>query len=103
MKVFIKEICRDVIVRIYGTDGDEHTKEFFERFFDNVEGVYETTDDEREEYRSEGVYTIEKLENYELFAQTVKNIQQAIDEVAKALIDGRSIEEFTIDKQCFVV
>lgn len=103
MKVFIKEICRDVIVRIYGTDGDEHTKEFFERFFCNVEGIYETTDDERTEYRSEGVYTIEKLEYYELFAQTVTNIQQAIDEVAKALIEGRSIEEFTIDQLCFVV
>ena len=103
MKVFIKEICRDVTIRIYGTDGDDHTEDFFRKYFRSVEGVYETTEDEHTEYRSEAVYTIEKLEYYEFLAQAVKNIQQAIDEIAKALIEGRTIEEFTVDEQCYVV
>lgn len=103
MKVFIKECCRDVIVRIYGTDGDEHTQEFFERYFKNVEGVYETTEEEHKEYNSEAAFTITKSDYYDFLAQQLENIQKGIDEVAEALARGSDIEQYIFDGCCYVI
>ena len=97
MKVFIREYCRDVIVRIYGMDGDEHTKEFFEKYLSTVDGVHETTDEEHEEYRSDAVYTIEKAEHYNFLAQQIENIQRGIDEAAEAAAVGKDINEYIFD------
>ena len=33
MKVFILEQQREVHIRIYGVDGEQHTKEFFDAVF----------------------------------------------------------------------
>ena len=60
MKVFIKEYCRDVTIRIFGMDGEEHTKDFFEKYFYDVIGVEIMTDEERSEFLSEAEFSIEK-------------------------------------------
>ncbi len=75
MKIFVREYCRDVTVRIYGIDGDEHTKEFFEKYFSDVKGIYETTDEKREDYNTEAVYTIVKADYYNFLAQQIESIQ----------------------------
>ena len=88
MKVFIKEYCRDVIVRIYGIDGEERTKEYFEKYFENVEGVYPTTDEEKESYNSEAVYTITKAEYYNFF---------------EAKYRDETVSDYTFDTVCYVI
>ncbi|MBQ5318252.1 MAG: hypothetical protein J6K17_04100 [Oscillospiraceae bacterium] len=89
MKVFIKEYCRDVTIRIFGMDNEERTKEFFDKYFYDVDGVEIMTDDERSEYLSEAEYSIEKAAQFEYFAQHIGAIQTAIDLVAVAHIYGR--------------
>ena len=80
-----------------------HTQDFFERYFKNVEGVYETTEEERTEYNSEAVFTITKSDYYNFLAQQLENIQRGIDEVAKALAGGAAIEQYIFDGCCYVV
>ena len=101
MKVFIREYCRDVIIRINGIDGEEHTKDFFAKYLCGVNGVYETTDEERTEYSTEAEYTIEKGEYYDFFIQHIDNIQKGIDTVSEALKD--TISQYIIDGRFYIV
>ena len=103
MKVFIKEYCRDVTVRIYGIDGEERTKDYFDKYFYNVNGVDIVNKKEREEYHSEAEYSIEKAEYFQFLAQHIEEIQNTIDIAALAIIDGRSEEEFIVDNACYLV
>lgn len=103
MKVFVREYCRDVTVRIYGIDGEERTKEFFKKYFADVEGVYGTTDEEREDYNSEAVYTITKAEYYNFLAQHIDNIQKGIDEIAEAEFRRETSQDYTFENCCYVI
>lgn len=103
MKVFIREYCRDVTVRIYGIDGEERTKEFFSKYLCGIDGVYETTDEEHAEYRSEAEYTIVKAEYYNFFAQQIDNIQKGIDEAAETVMQGDDIRQYDFDGYCYVI
>lgn len=103
MRVFIKEYCRDVTVRIYGIDGEEHTKDFFDRYFYNVKGVSMLSEAEKSEYRSEADYAIEKGEYFECLAQHIGAIQTAIDHAAVGIINGRNKDFYTIDENCCLV
>ena len=57
MRVFIREEKRDVHIRIYGIGGEQRTKEFFDAVFVDMSCVYPTTEKERAEYGTTGVYT----------------------------------------------
>ncbi len=103
MKVFISEYCRDVTVRIYGIDGDEKTKEFFAKYFADVGGVYETTDEERDEFNSEAKYTITKAEYFNFLAQHIDNIQKGIDEIAEAVIREEDVGEYAFNDVSYVI
>ena len=103
MKVFIKEYCRDVIVRIYGIDGEERTKEYFDKYLATIEGVYPTTDEEHESYKSEAVYTITKADYYNFFAQQIENIQKGIDEISEALFRNETEQEYTFEDECYAI
>ena len=103
MKVFVREYCRDVTVRIYGIDGEERTKEFFKKYFADVKGVYETTDEEREDYNSKAVYTITKAEYYNFLAQHIDNIQKGIDEIAEAEFRRETSQDYTFENCCYVI
>lgn len=102
MKVFIREYCRDVNIRIYGIDGEEHTKEFFETYFRETIGVYTTTEEEHEHFGSEAEYTIEKADDYNMFAGQINNIQKAIDEIADSILSGKEIDRY-VDNVCYVI
>lgn len=103
MKIFVREYCRDVTVRIYGIDGDEHTKEFFKKYFSDVKGIYETTDEEREDYNTEAVYTIVKADYYNFLAQQIESIQKGIDEVAEAKFRNETAADYTFENCCYIV
>lgn len=90
MKVFIREYCRDVTIRIFGLDGEERTKEFFDKHFSDVRGVGKMSDEDRKENLSEAEYYIATAEQFEFLAQNIGNIQKAIDLVAVAQIYGRN-------------
>lgn len=103
MKVFIKEYCRDVTVRIYGVDGEERTKEFFEKYFHNVIGVDIMTDDDRSENLSEAEYSIDTAEQFEFLAQYIGSIQTSIDYVADAFIKGKNESEYSPDGYNYLI
>lgn len=103
MKVFVREYCRDVTVRIYGIDGEERTKEFFQKYFADVTGIYETTDEEKENYNSEAVYTITKADYYNFLAQHIDNIQKGIDEIAEAEFRKETAQDYTFENCCYVI
>ena len=103
MKVFVREYCRDVNVRIYGIDGEERTKDFFKKYFADVEGVYETTDEEREDFSSEAVCTITKADDYNFLAQHIDNIQKGIDEIAEAEFRRETAQDYTFENCCYVI
>ncbi len=103
MKVLIKEIRKTVGVNIYGIDGNSHTREFFENFFTDVEGVYATPEEERKEFNSSAEWTIEREEDFLSFAKIIEDLQRSIDEVQKHLINGASINEYTFDNCCYIV
>lgn len=60
MKVFIREYCRDVTIRIFGLDGEERTKEFFDKHFFDVRGVGKMSDEDRKENLSEAEITLQR-------------------------------------------
>ncbi|MBQ8827384.1 MAG: hypothetical protein IJ007_09860 [Oscillospiraceae bacterium] len=91
MKVYIKEYCRDVTIRIFGTDNEERTKDFFEKYFYDVIGVGIMTDEERADNLSEAEFYIEKASDFEYLAQNIGAIQTAIDLVAVANIYGKDV------------
>lgn len=103
MKVFIRECCRDAVVKIYGIDGEEHTKEFFEKFFLGCAGVYRTTEEEHTEYLSEAEFTVVKAGDFEYFAKNLGKLQNAIDIVAEGLKRGESIQDYTFNGRCYIV
>lgn len=101
MRVFIREYCRDVTIRIFCLDGEERTKEFFDKYFSDVKDVGEMTDEDRAENLSEAEYYIATAEEFEYFAQKVGIIQTAIDLAAVAHIYGR--DEYINDEcNCLV-
>lgn len=103
MKVFVREYCRDVTVRIYGIDGDERTREFFAKYFADVGGVYETTDEERSEFNSEAEYTVTKGEYFDFLAKHIDNIQKGIDEAAEAVIREENADEYVFDEVGYII
>lgn len=103
MKVFIREYCRDVNVRIYGVDGEERTKEFFQKYLSDAEGIYETTDEEKEDYLSEAVYTITKGEYYDCLAQEIDNIQKGLDDIAEAEFRDETEADYVFEEESYVV
>lgn len=103
MKVFIREYCRDAEVTIYGIDGEDHTKDFFEKYFLGCRDVYRTTEEERTEYHSKAEFTVVKADHFNYFAENLGKIQNAIDIVAEALMRGESIDNYTFNGKCYIM
>lgn len=103
MKIFIREYCRDSVVKIYGIDGEEHTKDFFEKYFLGCQGVYRTTEEEHTEYLSEAEFTIVKADDFNFFAKNLGKLQNAINIVAEGLKRGENIQDYTFNGRCYIV
>ena len=60
MRVYIKDEKKTVAVRLYGMNGKECTRRYFDTFFHDVKEVHETTDEERELSGTDAEYTIDE-------------------------------------------
>lgn len=103
MRVLIRETLETAVINIYGTDGREHSRDFFEKYFADSDGVYPTLDEEREEYGTDAEWTIITERDFRFFADTVSTIQQAIDDVQRKLAKGDDAEEYTFNADCFLI
>lgn len=103
MKVLIRETLKTIGVNIYGTDGKLHTREFFEKYFSNVEGAYPTLPEEREEFDTEAEWTVITDADFRLLAEDLEAIQDAIDGVQGQLEKGDSRSEYTFNADCFLI
>lgn len=79
MRVLIRETLETAVINIYGRDGKQHTKDFFEKYFADSDGAYSTLDEEREEFGTDAQWTIITRRDFDLFAGTVETLQKAID------------------------
>lgn len=103
MRAYVRETEKIVNFRIYGIKGTECTREFFRTFFKEVDGVRETTAEEKMMYGNDVLYTIETQEFCDVFIQNIERIQDAIDWVAVSLIEGYSEEEFRFESDYYAL
>ncbi|MBO6309960.1 MAG: hypothetical protein J6N70_14255 [Oribacterium sp.] len=105
MKFFIREAYQDVEMFIYGMDGEEKTYEFFKRFFEYTPDIYDTTDEERREFNTNGIITICYKKDYELILDVLDHVQQAIDLAAEIMNSHSEIKKssFIYEEQYFLL
>ena len=103
MRVLIRETLETAVINIYGTDGKQHSKDFFEKYFSNAEGAYPTLDEEREEYGTDAEWTIIRKQDFERFAEIVPALQKAIDDVQDRITKGSRRDEYTFNSDCFLI
>ena len=103
MKVFILEEHREVHIRIYGIDGEQHTKEFFDAVFVGMSCVYPTTDKETSEYGTDAIYTFESKAAFDKFCEYLEILQDTLDTIAEALIEGDHEEEYGFEYANYIV
>lgn len=103
MKVFILEEEREVHIRIYGIDGEQRTKEFFDAVFVNMSCIYPTTEAEKKEHDTDAVYTFESKAAFYKFCEYLERLQETLDTIAEALIDENSVEEYCFEYKNYLV
>lgn len=103
MKVFIFEEQREVHIRIYGIDGEQHTKEFFDAVFVNMSCIYPTTEAEKKEYDTDAVYTFESRAAFDKYCVYLEKLQDTLDTIAEALIEGDHEEEYGFEYANYIV
>ena len=90
-------------IRIYGIGGEQRTKEFFDTVFVDMSCVYPTTEEERAEYGTTGVYTFESRAAFDKFCEYLEILQETLDTIAEALIDENSVEEYCFEYENYLV
>lgn len=103
MKVFILEEQREVHIRIYGIDGEQHTKEFFDAVFVGMSCVYPTTDEEKSEYGTDAIYTFESRAAFNKFCEYLEILQDTLDTISEALFKDDSAEEYSFEYANYIV
>lgn len=103
MKAFILEEQREVHIRIYGIDGEQRTKEFFDAVFVGMSCVYPTTDEEKSEYSTDAIYTFESRAAFNKFCTFLEKLQDTLDTIAEALIEGDHEEEYGFEYANYIV
>ena len=103
MKVLIREKFQTKEINIYGADGKLHTEEFFEKYFSDTDGAYPTFPEEREEFETDAEWTIITESDFRQLAETISDIQKAIDDVNELLIGGEKAGEFVFQSECFLI
>lgn len=103
MKVFILEEEREVHIRIYGIDGEQRTKEFFDAVFVNMSCIYPTTEAEKKEHDTDAVYTFESKAAFDKFCEYLEKLQDTLDTISEALIEDDSAEEYCFEYENYLV
>lgn len=103
MKIFILEEQRKVHIRIYGVDGEQRTKEFFDAVFVGMSCVYPTTNEEKSEYGTDAIYTFESKAAFNKFCVYLEKLQDTLDTISEALIEGDHEEEYGFEYANYIV
>lgn len=103
MKIFILEEQREVHIRIYGVDGEQRTKEFFDAVFVNMSCIYPTTEAEKKEYDTDAVYTFESRSAFDKFCEYLEILQDTLDTISEALFKDDSVEEYSFEYANYIV
>ena len=103
MKVFILEEEREVHIRIYGIDGEQRTKEFFDAVFVNMSCIYPTTEAEKKEHDTDAVYTFESKAAFDKFCEYLEKLQDTLDTISEALFENDSAEEYCFEYENYLV
>lgn len=103
MKIFILEEQRKVHIRIYGVDGEQRTKEFFDAVFVGMSCVYPTTNEEKSEYGTDAIYAFESKAAFNKFCVYLEKLQDTLDTIAEALIEGDHEEEYGFEYANYIV
>lgn len=103
MKVLIRENLRTIGVNIYGTDGKQHTEEYFEKYFSDTDGAYPILPEEQEEFGTDAQWVIITEADFRILADSLEAIQNAIDSVQEKLAEGDSRAEYTFNADCFLI
>lgn len=103
MKVFILEEKRNVHIRIYGIGGEQRTKEFFDAVFVNMPCIYPTADDEKSVYGTDAEYTFESRAAFDKFCEFLEPLQETLDKIAEAVIEGDAAEEYGFEYENYIV
>ena len=103
MKVFIHEEEREVHIRIYGIDGEQRTKEFFDAVFVNMSCIYPTTEAEKKEHDTDAVYTFESKAAFDKFCEYLEKLQDTLDTISEALFENDSAEEYCFEYENYLV
>lgn len=103
MKVLIRENLRTIGVNIYGTDGKQHTEEYFEKYFSDTDGAYPILPEEQEEFGTDAQWVIIREADFRILAESLEAIQNAIDSVQEKLAEGDSRAEYTFNADCFLI
>ena len=103
MKVFILEEEREVHIRIYGVDGEQRTKEFFDAVFVNMSCIYPTTEAEKKEHDTDAVYTFESKAAFDKLCKYLDKLQGALDTISEALTEGDYEEEYSFEYANYIV
>lgn len=103
MKIFILEERREVHIRIYGIDGEQHTKEFFDAVFVNMSCIYPTTEAEKKEYDTDSIYTFESRAAFNKFCGYLEKLQDTLDKIAEAIIEGDDEKEYGFEYANYIV
>ena len=97
MKVFVLETRKVVTFRIYGLNGEECAKTYFDKYFTQMEEIYRTTEEEQSIYGIDADYTVVHQSAYKWLAGFIGVLQDVIDTVVDEMIEGKTKEEYTID------
>ncbi len=103
MRVLIRETLETAVINIYGTDGKQHSRDFFDKYFSDSDGAYPTLDEEREEYGTDAEWTIITKRDFELFAEAVETLQKAIDDVQDRIAKGDNAENYSLNANSFLI
>ena len=103
MKIFILEEQREAHIRIYGINGEQRTKEFFDAVFVGMSCVYSTINEEKSECGTDAIYTFESKAAFNKFCVYLEKLQDTIDKIAEAIIEGDDEKEYGFEYANYIV
>ena len=80
MKILVPETGEEVDIYIYGVDGDEHTRDFFEKYFLDDETICEFEDYFLKLLKTDADFVVDSDETMKELKEMAVMVQSAIDD-----------------------
>ncbi len=103
MKIYIIDENTEAEVYIYGIDGEEHTEQFFYKYFSR-KGIQILSDEEKEVYNTSADYALSQISCTALDS-VLETIQKTIDIISEDVkISKCDIDKtYSVDGKCYVI